>query len=95
MTTGKTTKELIADGWKKVIIPVQHMFPNCAVKYKTGCKDMKSCDKEKEELKLTFPAKYGDYTLMTAETIKEEKERLKPPKGFQDDIERAKKEKFE
>jgi len=95
MTTGKTTKELIANGWKLVIIPVQHMFPNCQVKYKTKCTDMKSCDKEVEDLKITFPAKYGDYTLMTAETIKEEKEKLKPPKDFQDDIERAKKEKFE
>ncbi len=33
------------EGWKKVIIPVQHMFPNCQVKYKTKCKDMESCDK--------------------------------------------------
>ena len=93
--TNKTTKELIADGWKKVIIPVQHMFPNCQVKYKTKCTDMKSCDKEKEEIKIIFPAKYGDYTLMTAETILKEKEKLKPPKDFQDDIERARKEKFE
>jgi len=85
----------IDGGWKRVLIPVQHMFPNCQVRYKTKCKDMKSCDKEVEELKITFPAKYGDYTLMTAETIKEEKERLKPPKGFDGDIERARKVKFD
>lgn len=85
----------IDGGWKRVIIPVQHMFPNCQVRYKTKCKDMKSCDKEVEELKITFPAKYGDYTLMTAETIKEEKERLKPPKGFEDDIQRAKRAKHD
>ena len=48
MTTGKTTKELIDDGWKKVVIPVQHMFPNCQVKYKTKCEDMKSCNKDKD-----------------------------------------------
>jgi len=48
LTTGKTTADLIADGWKLVIIPVQHMFPNCNIRYKTKCKDMKSCDKDKE-----------------------------------------------
>ena len=37
----------IADGWKLELIPVQHMFPNCQVKYKTKCTDMKSCDKDK------------------------------------------------
>ena len=89
MTSFKTTKvvdKLIADGWKLELIPVQHMFPNCQVKYKTGCKDMKSCDKDVEEIKITFPAKYGDYTLLTQETIKQEKEKLKPPKGFGVDI---------
>jgi len=95
MTTGKTIKEAIDDGWKLVLIPVQHMFPNCQVRYKTKCKDMKSCDKEEEGIFITFPAKYGDYTLMTQDTIKEEKDKLKPPKDFKDDIERAKKEKFE
>jgi len=34
------------DGWVKVIIPVQHMFPNCQVRYKTKCKDMKTCTME-------------------------------------------------
>jgi len=72
------------DGWTKVIIPVQHMFPNCNIRYKTKCTNMKSCDKDVEEIKISFPAKYGDYTLMTAETIKEEKERLKAPQGFAD-----------
>ncbi len=90
----KTTKELIAEGWKLELIPIQHMFPNCNIRYKTKCTSMKDCDKDVEEIKIIFPAKYGDYTLMTAETIKEEKERLKPPKDFQDDIERAKKVKF-
>lgn len=85
----------IDGGWKLVVIPVQHMFPNCQVRYKTKCKDMKSCDKEIEEIKITFPAKYGDYTLMTQETIEKEKEKLRPPKDFQDDIQRAKKMKFE
>ena len=73
----------IDDGWKLVLIPVQHMFPNCQVKYKTNCTDMKSCDKEVEEIKITFPAKYGDYTLLTQETIKKEKEKLEPPEGFE------------
>ena len=53
MTTGKTLKvadKLIADGWKLVIIPVQRMFPNCQVKYKTKCTDMKSCDQDKEAM---------------------------------------------
>jgi len=72
------------DGWVKVIVPVQHMFPNCNIRYKTKCTDMKSCDKAVEEIKISFPAKYGDYTLMTGETIKEEKERLKTPQGFAD-----------
>ena len=36
----------IDGGWKRVLIPVQHMFPNCQVRYKTNCTDMKSCDKE-------------------------------------------------
>ena len=95
MTTGKTIKELIAKGWKLELIPVQHMFPNCQVKYKTNCKDMKSCDKEVEEIKITFPAKYGDYTLLTQATIKKEKEKLKPPKGFEADIEKARKIKLD
>jgi len=91
----ETTKELIAKGWKLELIPIQHMFPNCQVKYKTNCKDMKSCDKEVEEIKITFPAKYGDYTLLTQETIKKEKGKLKPPKGFKADIERARKVKLD
>lgn len=84
MSTEKTIKELIADGWKLELIPVQHMFPNCQVRYKTKCKDMKSCDKDVEEIKISFPAKYGDYTLLTAATISEEKENLKTPQGFAD-----------
>jgi len=87
MTSFKTTKvvdKLIADGWKLEIVPVQHMFPNCNIRYHTKCIDMKSCDKDVEEIKITFPAKYGDYTLLTQETIKEEKEKLKSPQGFAD-----------
>jgi len=57
MTSFKTTKvadklaveaRKIDEGWKLVLIPVQHMFPNCQVKYKTNCKDIKNCSKDKE-----------------------------------------------
>ncbi len=85
MTTEKTIKELMADGWKLELIPIQHMFPNCQVRYKTKCKDMKSCDKDVEEIKITFtPSSGWDYTLLTAQTISEEKENLKTPQGFAD-----------
>ncbi len=50
MTSFKTTKivdKLIADGWKLEIVPVQHMFPNCNIRYKTKCTDMKDCDVDK------------------------------------------------
>ena len=106
MTTGKTTKlvdELLKKGWTIGIIPVQHMFPNCQIKYKTNCKDMKSCDKDK--------AKEGWYNHYKAIVeIKNEqilhnvngfnidpkRDKIpKKPKGFEDDIQRAKKVKFE
>ncbi len=72
-------------GWKRVLRPVQHMFPNCQVKYKTKCKDMKSCDKDIPE-KIIFPEEFLDPVDVKI---------TKPPKGFEDDIERAKKVKFE
>ena len=34
------------DGLFIGLIPVQHMFPNCQVKYGTKCKDMKTCTME-------------------------------------------------
>ncbi len=96
MTTGKTTKELMDDGWKKVVIPVQHMFPNCQVKYKTKCKDMKSCDKDKEFWdKLNKKLKDWKPVKQPFRTKNVKLELKKPPKGFEDDIERAKNVKFE
>lgn len=83
MTSFKTTKEedkLIAQGWKLELIPVQHDFPNCQVKYKTHCTNMKTCDLP--------PAPHLDIP-------KEFFKQMKPPKGFEDDIQRAKKVKFE
>ena len=89
--------------WKKVLIPVQHMFPNCQVKYKTKCTDMKTCDKDK--------AKEGYYNHYKAIVEIEHEQILhnvngykidpkrdkiaKKPEGFEDDIERAKKVEFE
>jgi len=111
MTTGKTTKvadKLIADawklqGWKKVIIPVQHMFPNCQVKYKTKCTSMKTCDKD--EVKKGFYNHYkaiveieNELILHNVNGYKIDPKRdkvAKKPKGFEDDIERAKKVRFE
>jgi len=104
MTSFKTTKEedkLIAQGWKLELIPVQHDFPNCQVKYKTKCEDMKSCNKDKDfwdsiERKLKQLKEAGmtpkDQPLRR-EIVKLELK--KPPKEFEDDIERAKKVKFE
>jgi len=76
-------KRKIPKGWKLVLIPVQHMFPNCQVRYRTKCTNMKTCIKEVQEIKITFPPKYGDYTLLTAETIRKERKRLTPPKDFE------------
>lgn len=63
-------------GWKRELVPVQHQFPNCNIRYKTKCKDMKSCDKDVIERVITPPIK-TDYTLLT------EKDRIKAPIGFE------------
>jgi len=70
-------KTKIPEGWKLVIIPVQHMFPNCNIRYKTNCKDMKSCDKDiiKPTIKIPIPT---DYTLLLGQD-----DIVKPPKGFE------------
>ncbi len=75
--------------WKKVLIPVQQQFPNCQ-KYKNCCKidkpfwdELEAKTKEIEYINQPF-------------RIKEVKLKItKPPKGFEDDIQRAKKVKFE
>ena len=98
MTSFKTTKvadklaveaRKIDEGWKKVLIPVQHMFPNCQVKYKTNCKDIKSCNKDKEfwdsiEKKLDGLKEAGikvERQELRRERI--ELEHKKPPEGFE------------
>ena len=88
---------MIPKGWKKIIIPVQHMFPNCQVKYKTKCTDMKECDKDKEYWdNLNAKTKDGrEYKLQQFRTKQLKLKPTKPPKEFQDDIQRAKKVKFE
>ena len=88
MTSFKTTKvadKILADSWKKVIIPVQHMFPNCQVKYKTKCTDMKTCDKEAmdkvaEKVKNWKDDKHFYFWRFLKEVKLEHK---KPPKGFE------------
>ncbi len=95
MTTGKTTKvvdKLIADEWKRVLIPVQHMFPNCQVKYKTKCTNMKTCDKD--EVKEGFYNYYkaiveieNELILHNVNGYKIDPKRdkvAKKPKGFED-----------
>ena len=91
----------IDDGWKRVIIPIQHMFPNCQVKYKTNCTDIKSCSKDKEfwdsiEKKLDG-LKMANIKVERQELRRDriKLEHTKPPKGFEDDIKRAKKVRFE
>ena len=61
----------VPEGWKLVIVPIQHMFPNCQVRYKTKCVDMKSCDIPILELPdhLNIPKEF--FTQM------------KPPEGFE------------
>jgi len=107
MTTGKTTKavdKLIADEWKRVLIPVQHMFPNCQVKYKTKCKDIKSCDKEgigsvkvpSKEIPIEEISHEQILHNVNGFKIDPKRDKIpKKPEGFEDDIERAKKVKFE
>jgi len=64
----------MTDGWKKVLIPVQHMFPNCAVKYKTTCTSMKDCDIPVLPKTVDFPSVY----------MKKVKLKItKPPEGFE------------
>ena len=106
MTTGKTTKlvdKMLKEGWTIGIIPVQHMFPNCQIKYKTKCTSMKTCDKD--EVKKGFYNHYKAIVEIEHEQIlhnvngykidpKRDKV-AKKPKGFEDDIQRAKKVKFE
>ena len=96
---GKTTKiveKMLKEGWTIGIIPVQHMFPNCQVKYKTNCKDMKSCDKDKEFWdKLNEKIKDWKPVKQPFRTTNVKLEHKKPPKGFEDDTERAKNVKFE
>jgi len=91
MTTGKTTKvvdklvkawnetirerDAINKGWKLELIPVQHMFPNCQVKYKTQCKDMKSCDKDDQFERIRVEPDIKD---------KVEIKPIKPLKEFED-----------
>ena len=100
MASFKTTKvvdKLIADEWKKVIIPVQHMFPNCQVKYKTKCTDMKSCSKDKEfwdKVKDSADSQIAKATMTGVKIIKDVEPIIgKTPKYFQEDIERAKRSK--
>ncbi len=106
MTIGKTTKlvdELLKKGWTIGIIPVQHMFPNCQIKYKTKCTSMKTCDKD--EVKKGFYNHYKaiyeiehEQILHNVNGYKIDPKRdkvAKKPKGFEDDIQRAKKVKFE
>jgi len=87
---------MIADSWKKVIIPVQHMFPNCQVKYKTKCTDMKTCDKDKVQSIPMVPSKEipveeieFELILYNVNGYKIDKKRdkiAKKPKGFEPDI---------
>ncbi len=94
--TSKTTKELIADGWKLVIIPVQHMFPNCNIRYKTKCTDIKSCTKDKEfwdkikdlDVQIVKATRNGIKIIKDIEPIIG-----KAPKYFREDIERVKRSK--
>jgi len=83
--------------WKKVIIPVQHMFPNCQVKYKTKCTDMKSCSTDKE-----FWDKIKDLDIQSVKATRKIKiiKDIEPiigktPKYFQDEIQKARRVKFE
>jgi len=69
----------VPEGWKRVLIPVQHMFPNCNIRYKTKCADMKSCDKDDQFARIHVEPDIKD--LKKAKT-----KPTKPPKGFEPDI---------